>query len=265
MRTEEIFYLNGIYIFAARDDNVLFAVNKIYKAFAVTLCHVARIQPALVVENLFCRFGVAVIAFHNAGSLYRKLSDAVGDLLAVFIYNADLPAVAGNSDSAYLVDIAHAEVNAAGSDRLAQTVVCVIFVVREYRLPALDKGRGNGLSADVHQSPTAQVVFAEVDLTAVDSVKNILRPRNKQPYDRAALLAYGADYPLGAYSAQNNRLAARIKASEPVHLCARVIERRNTQKNVVLCLMMMSLLNLCGVHKRAVSVQNSLRKARCAR
>ena len=150
MRTEEIFYLNGINILAARDDYVLFAVNKIYKAFAVALCHVARIQPALVVKNLFGCFGVAVIALHNAGAFYRKLSDAVGDLLAVFINNAYLPTVAGHTDSANLVDISHAEVNAAGSYRFAQTVVCVVLMVREDRFPALDKGWGNGLGADVH-------------------------------------------------------------------------------------------------------------------
>ncbi len=124
-----------------------------------------------------------VVALHNAGSLYSQLAHSVGYLAAVFVNYFDLPAVARNADSAYLVNISDTKVNAAGSYRLAESVVGVVLVIRENSSPALDKRGRNGLSADVHQSPAAQVVAREVDISSVYRVKDILRPRNEQPDD----------------------------------------------------------------------------------
>ncbi len=116
----------------------------------VALSHVAGVEPALVVENLVGGLSVLVVALHNAGTFYSELAYAVGDLFAVLVDDLYLPAVAGNADSADLVNVFHAEVNAAGAYALAEAVVGVVSVVREYRLPALDKSGRNGLSADVH-------------------------------------------------------------------------------------------------------------------
>ena len=50
-----------------------------------------------------------------------------------------------------------------------------------------------------------------------------------------------------------------------MHFCARVIERRNAEKNIVLCLRMVILLNHAGMDKCPVGMKNGFREARCSR
>ena len=172
-----------------------------------------------------------------------------------------LPAIARLADSADLVDILNSEVDAAGAYGFAQAVVGVIQMVREYALPALDKARRHGLSADMHQSPLVELIIFKVYLARVDSVKDILRPRHEQPDYRALLLGNGVDYPFGSRAFKEHGLAADKKAAEPMHLGARVIERRYAEKNVILGLPVVRLLGLGGVHERTVRMKYRLREA----
>lgn len=65
-------------------------------------------------QNLSCCLGVVIIACHNAGTLYAKLTDiALLNFVAVFINNLALPAIAGDSDCADFVNIADSEMNTA--------------------------------------------------------------------------------------------------------------------------------------------------------
>ena len=194
VRAEEIFDLNGINVLAARDDDVLFAVNEPDEAVLVLAGHVARVEPAVLAEYLVGRLRILIVAFHNAGALDGKLADlARKHRAAALVNDPGLPAVARLADRADLVDVFNAKVNASGADRLGKTVVCVIFVVREVLLPTLDEARGDGLRADVHQPPLVELVFIKIDLAAVDGVKNVLRPRNEQPNNGAMLLGDGLD------------------------------------------------------------------------
>ena len=64
---------------------------------------------------------------------------------------------------------------------------------------------------------------------------------------------------------EQNRLAARDKAAEPVHLRARVVEGRNAEENVVLGLRVVILLGHSRMHKASVLVNDSLGEACCTR
>ena len=223
--------------------------------------HVAREEPT-VRENLVGGLFVLVVAFHHAGAFHRKLSDlSLGNGLLLVIHNADLPAVACFSDGAYLVNIFNAEMYTAGTDGLAESVVGVVIVLGEYGLPTLDQTGRHGLRADVHETPGREIIVREVDVPAVDAVQNILCPRHQEPNDGASLLGGGAHDQLRCGAFQQYRAGASHQAAEPVHFRARVIERRNAEKYVVLGLTVMLLLHGGGVGKTAMIVQNGFGEA----
>ena len=155
--------------------------------------------------------------------------------------------------------------NTARSERLAETVVRVILMMGEYLHPPVDKARRNRLCADVHEPPLVKQIMIEVDPTRINGVKYILRPRNKKPDYRAFLLRDRSENPFGFNSPEDNRLSARKQTAEPVHFCARVVERRNTEENVVLRLTVVLLLGQAGAVKSLVTMKYSLGKSRCAR
>ena len=164
--------------------NVEFVVSNVVKA--VELCEdYIKVIPGVEITH------VPPSKIDKVAKLARKYG------AAALVNDSGLPAVAGLTDRAYLVDVLNAKVYAAGADRLGKSVVGVIFVVREFFLPALDKARGNGLCTDVHQSPLIELVFVKIDLAAVDRVENILRPRNEKPNDGAMLVRCGLDDLLG--------------------------------------------------------------------
>ena len=262
---QEVFDLNGIDVLAAGDDYVLFTVDKIDKAVLVLLCHVAREKPAVLQNRGGCLF-VVIVAGHDSRTLDGKLADlAALDRVTVVVGNFNLPAVARFSDCADLVNVLNAEVNAAGTYRLAKTVVSIVLVVWEYRFPAFYKTGRNRLRAYMHKPPAGKVIFRKVDIAPVDCVQYILRPRHKQPYNSTFFVRYGFDYPLGFYSLQKHRAPARNQAAEPVHFCAGVIERRNTKKGVLARLTVVRLFGTTGVHKAFVVVKDCLGESRCTR
>ena len=106
----------------------------------------------------------------------------------------------------------------------------------------------------MHKSPLCERVILESEVAAVDAVKYILNPRNEQPNDSRLLVRRGLEHPLGLYAAEENCLAAREKRAEPVHLRARVIERRNAEENVVLGLRVVVLLGVAGGNESLVSM-----------
>ena len=260
-----ILYLNGVEILAAADYNVFFTVNEIDKSVLVLLSHISREQP-IALEYLVCRLGILVIAFHNAVALDCKLTDlATSDLVAVFVEYLGLPKIARFADSAYLMYVFNPKVYATGTDRLGKTVVGIVVVGGELLFPTLDKRGRNGLSAYVHKSPLRESVVLKLHVAPVDAVENVLNPRNEQPYYRSLFVRRGLEHPFGLYAAEEYRFAAREQRSEPVHLCARVVERRNAEENVVLGLRVMLLLGVAGGHECLVPVKYRLRKSCCSR
>jgi hypothetical protein len=175
--------------------------------------------------------------------VYCKLTDfTAGNGLALFVNDLSLPKVTRLTDSTDLVLVLNTEVNTAGTDGLGKTVVGVISVMGEYVLPTTDKAGRNGLSTDVHKSPLRETVFRKIDSAVVDSVKNILCPRNEKPNDGTLFFGNGSEDPLGLNSAEKNSTASRKERTEPVHLSTRVIKGRNTEEHVILCLSVVILL-----------------------
>ena len=95
----------------------------------------------------------------------------------------------------------------------------------------------------------------------VQSFQNIQRPRHQQPDNGTFFLGDSLQNGLRIYALEQNRAAAGQQTAEPVHLCTSVIERRNTQENVLFRLVMVILLHLARMHQALVRVQNCLRES----
>ena len=189
---KEIFDLDGIDVLAAGDDDVLLAVYQEVEAVLVLHRHIAGIQPSVLIQDFSCRFRIVVVADHDAGALHCQLSDfTLLNFLTVLIDDLALPLVSGDTDRADLVHVLNAEVHAAGSERLGQAVVGVVIMIREVILPVADERRRNRLRADVHETPLAQSVIFHLEGSAVERLEDILRPRDKEPYDGAVLVGDG--------------------------------------------------------------------------
>ena len=261
---QEVLDLDGVEVLAAGDDHVLGAVHEVDEPVA-GLGHVACSEPAVRGEYLLRRLGVLVVALHHAGALDGEFADlAGGHLGAVWAHDLRLPAVARHADRADMGRVLHAEVHGAGPGGLGEAVVRVVVVVGEHALPALDEGGRNGLRTDVHEPPLGEGIVRELHVAALDGVENVLRPWDEQPNDRALLLAHGAENPFRLHSLEEHGLAAHEKAAEPVHLGARVVERRNAEEHVVLRLAVVRLLHAAGVHEGVVLQDDGLGEARRA-
>ena len=132
---------------------------------------------------------------------------------------------------------------------------------REVGLPAADERRRHRLRADVHQPPLRQLVVLDFEVAAVERVQNVLRPRHEQPDNRTFLPGDGLQHILRLGALEQHGLAAGNQTAEPVHLRARVVQRRDAQEHVVLRLAVVRLLDARGVHQALVVVQNRLREA----
>ena len=93
----------------------------------------------------------------------------------------------------------------------------------------------------------------------------ILSPWHKKPYYSTLLITYSLKYSLCAYSLEQNCLAAHYQTSKPVHLGTSVVQRRNTQEYIILCLSVMYILDLCRMHQALMIVKDSLWKSCCSR
>ena len=142
-----------------------------------------------------------------------------------------------------MVYILNAKMHSSRTCRLGKAVVGIVIMMREKRLPTLDKSRRNRLSADMHKPPTRKIKLIKLHLATIYRIKKILRPRNEKPNYRTFLFAYGAQNPLGLDTLQKNGLAAHEEAPEPVHFRARMIKRWNAKERILLCLRMVLLLN----------------------
>ena len=141
MTAHKVFNLNRINVFAAADDDVFLAVDEVNEAVFVFARHIAGVKPT-VREGRGGRFRVAVIFRHDAGAADGQFADfALRNRVARFVDDRRFPTVAGFADRANFLDIFDAQVNAAGADRLAETVIGVVLVVRETLAPTADKAR----------------------------------------------------------------------------------------------------------------------------
>ena len=257
----EVFYLHGVDVFAAGDDHVLLAVNKVDEAVLVHAGHVAGVEPA-VLDALGGGLLVLVVAEHDARAAHDEFAHVfAGNVPAVFVHDAGLPQVAGLADGAHLVQVLHAEVYAAGADGFGKAVVRVVLMVGEVAEPAADEAGRHGLGADVHEAPLVEIVVGKVDAACVHGVQQVLRPRHEQPHDGALFLGHGAQNPFGLHAAQEHGLGAGDQRTEPVHLGAGVVERRDAEEHVVVLLAVVGGFGKAGIGQRAVGVQNGLGEA----
>ena len=134
-------------------------------------------------------------------------------------------------------------------------------MVREVFEPALDEAGRDRLRTDVHEPPLVEQIVLKIDAPGFDGVQNVLRPWNQQPDNGAFFLRDCPQDPFRLHAAQQHGLASGNQTSEPVHFRPRVIERRDAEEHVVLCLPMVMLLGHAGADKRLVPVQDRLWKA----
>ena len=125
----------------------------------------------------------------------------------------------------------------------------------------MDQALGHGLRADVHKPPLGKFIVLELQFAAVQGSQDILRPRYQQPYDRALLAADRLQDRLGTCSFQDYSFAAGDQAAEPVHLRTGMVQRRNAQETVILCLAVMCLLHPGGMDQAAVLVKDRFRES----
>ena len=264
MSRQEVLDLHGIQVLAAGDDDVLLAVNQEIEAFLVLLRHVARVQPA-VLEDLCRSFRIMVVTFHNAGALHAQFAHgALLHFLIVFVHDLALPAEARHADGAHLADVLQPQVHAARTRGFRQTVVRIIFMMWEILQPMADERRRHRLRADVHQAPLGELIMLGFDVAAVEGRQNVLGPGNQQPDDGRPFQADRVQDRLGAVALEDNSAASGIQRTEPVHLGAGMVERRNAQENIVVGGLVMDRLHAGGLHQRRVVQQNGFREARRA-
>ena len=175
-----------------------------------------------------------VVAHHHAGALHAQLTHApLGNGLELLVHDLDLPAIAGYADGAHLVDMVHAQVDAARAGGLGQAVVGVVLVVGEIAHPVLDEGGGHRLGADVHQPPLGQLIVLQLQIPPVQGGQDVLAPGHQQPHDGAPLGGDGLEDGLGGVPLQQNRLASGEQRAEPVHFRAGVVQGRDAEKHIV--------------------------------
>ncbi len=83
--------------------------------------------------------------------------------------------------------VLNSQMHTARSDRLTQSIVRIVLVMRKDFFPALYQTLRDRLRTDVHQSPLRELVILKLNITPVNRVENILRPRHQKPHDRALL------------------------------------------------------------------------------
>ena len=261
MLREKVLDLNGIDILTAGYDDILLAVHKEIETIRILDRHIAGEQPS-VLQNLCRCLRVVVIPGHDAGTPDAELAHfTLLHILPVLIRYPAFPPVARNADRADLMKIVQTQMHAAGAGRFRQSIVGVIKMVREIILPVADQGRWNRLCADVHQPPLIQPVIAEPDVSPVERIQDILRPRNQQPYDGALLVGDSFQDNIRLCPFQKHCSAAGPEGSHPVKLGAGMIQRRDTQKAVILSGAMVHRLHLGRLIQRQMLMENRLREA----
>ena len=154
--------------------------------------------------------------------------------------------------------ILNTQMDTAGADGLGQAVVGVVIVMGEDLHPAADQAGGDGLSADVHQTPLGQAELAQIHATVIDGIQQILSPGNQQPDDGALFFGHGPEDPLRLDTPEEYGLGTGQEATEPVHFGAGVVEGRNAQEYIITALRMVVLLGQAGADQSLVLVQDGL-------
>ena len=110
---EEVFYLNREDIFTARDDDILFSVNKPDKTVFVNARHVARKKPA-VNKRFGCCFRVLIVFSHYTVSTNAQFARfAFFDGKALFIDDFVFPVEPRNAYCTYFVLVSYAKMYAS--------------------------------------------------------------------------------------------------------------------------------------------------------
>ncbi|OQC53675.1 MAG: hypothetical protein BWX55_00930 [Deltaproteobacteria bacterium ADurb.Bin022] len=258
MGAQEILDLHGINIFAAGNNDILFAVHQINESVFIHSRHISCVKPA-VFENFSGGFRISVITFHHTRAFDAKFTHfTLLHRCAFFINDLHVPFITGYADGADLMDIFSAEMDTPRPDGFRKAVIGVVFMYGKIFFPAFNQAGRNRLCADVHQPPLIELVIFQLDVTAFDGVQNILRPRNQQPHDGNLFFGNRLENPFRLHTAQQNGAASGQEAAEPVHFCARMIKRRDAEKIVCARLAMMIHFHFARHHQGAVRMKNGL-------
>ena len=120
--------------------------------------------------------------------------------------------------------------------------------------PAADQAGRHRLRADVHQPPLVQLVVLQLQFTAVQRIQQVLGPGHEKPDDGALLLAHRLQNGARRGPLEQHAPAALQKRAQPVHLGAGVVERRNTQKDILVLGVMVVLFHLGRMNQAGVPV-----------
>ena len=76
---------------------------------------------------------IVVVAHHDSRTFDTQLPHLALDNRAVpFVYDLGCPAIAGEPNSPYLVDVLHSQVDTARASGLGQAIIGIIFVAVSY-------------------------------------------------------------------------------------------------------------------------------------
>ena len=176
----------------------------------------------------------------------------------MLVHNAGLPAKSCLTDGTHVIDVLHAQMDAAGADGFGQTVVGVVLMMGENIFPAADQTGRYGLCTDVHQAPTVQLIFGKINVAPVNGIQDILGPRHQKPYDGSLFSRRALDDPFRLHAPQKHGAGSAEQTAEPVHLGTGVVQRRDAKEHVGACLPVVCLLRLAGGNQRGVAVEDRL-------
>ena len=185
---EEILNLYRVDVLPTADHHVLLPVYQEIKSVGILHGHVSSIEPPIL-QHLGSGLRIIVVTGHNARAFHTEFPHlTLGDFRPVLIHHLDLPAVARHPDGAHLLNIVYSQVDTARAGGLGQAIVGIILMVGEILPPPPDQGGRDWLGANVHQTPLVQLVVRQLNLSPVQRVQNVLRPRNQKPYHCALLI-----------------------------------------------------------------------------
>ena len=260
-----VFNLNGENVLSPCDDNVFLAVHNPDEAVFVHPHHVTGEKPA-VSQGLRCGLRILVILPHDPISTDTEFARrSSGDNLPVIINDLILPVKSGKSNGANLMFVADTEIQPAAVpvDSLRPKLVSYCMPGK-YLLQCFTSAGGDGLGSHVQESPLVYLVVGQFHRSTVQFDQDVLDPWNETPEDRSSLLAYSLKNPFRGEALENDCLARDDKVAKPVHLRSRVVEGRDEDKHVILCLSVVHIFNDTGIEHVVVGKEDRLRLSCCA-
>ena len=116
----------------------------------------------------------------------------------------------------------------------------------------------------MHQAPLVKLIVLEFDRAVVDRVEDVLGPGYKEPDNGAVFFGNSIKNDFRCGASEEDGTAAGDQGTEPVHLCACVVQRRDAEEGIILLLAVMALFHDRCVGDGAVFVKDRLGKSCCS-